>query len=110
MYGFLESIHYLCQRQNVEHYRIKSDGKVQVIKGIYHIQNVNSYHSRLKRWIKRFNEVASKYLEHYLAWFRFLEIEGFTGSVKNLKTMMVTSCLFQTVETNKSLRTATFAV
>jgi hypothetical protein len=40
------------------------------VRGIYHIQNVNSYHSRLKRWMDRFNGVATKYLEHYLAWFQ----------------------------------------
>lgn len=28
--------------------------------GVYHIQNVNSYHSRLKKWMDRFNGVATK--------------------------------------------------
>jgi ABC-type uncharacterized transport system YnjBCD ATPase subunit len=37
--------------KGLAHYRFKSDGK-QRVKGMYHIQNVNSYHSRLKRgWI-----------------------------------------------------------
>ncbi|MFD1592692.1 IS1595 family transposase, partial [Alteromonas oceani] len=30
-------------------------------------------HSRLKAWIKRFHGVATKYLEHYLGWFRFMD-------------------------------------
>ena len=30
--------------------------------GIYHIQNVNNYGSRLKGWMRRFNGVATKYL------------------------------------------------
>lgn len=47
-------------------YQFKSDGKVRT-KGLYHIQNVNSYHSKLKRWIQRFNGVATKYLYNYLA-------------------------------------------
>ena len=45
----------------------------RVIKGIYHIQNVNSYHSRLKGWIGRFKGVATKYLSNYLHWFEFID-------------------------------------
>lgn len=40
---------------------------------IYHIQNINSCHSRLKTWIRRFNGVATKYLSNYMNWFRMLE-------------------------------------
>ena len=49
----------------LSHYRFKSDGK-QRVKVIYHIQNVSSYHSRLKRWMNRFNGVVTKYLQNYL--------------------------------------------
>jgi len=38
--------------------------------GIYHIQNVNNYCSRLKTWMRRFNGVATKYLDSYLGWHR----------------------------------------
>jgi hypothetical protein len=41
----------------------KANGRERV-KGIYHIQNVNSYHSRLKSWMERFNGVVTKYLDH----------------------------------------------
>ena len=37
----------------------------QVIGGIYHIQNVNTYDSRLKQWMARFNGVTTHYLETY---------------------------------------------
>jgi hypothetical protein len=58
----------------------KANGRERV-KGIYHIQNVNSYHSqnvnsyhsRLKSWMERFNGVVTKYLDHYLSWFQFLD-------------------------------------
>jgi hypothetical protein len=43
------------------------------VKGIYHIQNVISYHSSLKSWMERFKGVATKYLDHYLRWFQFLD-------------------------------------
>ena len=33
-----------------------------------HIQNVNAYHSRFKRWLHHFNGVATRYLDNYLGW------------------------------------------
>ncbi|SMF85558.1 ISXO2-like transposase domain-containing protein [Paenibacillus uliginis N3/975] len=85
------------------HYRFKSDGN-QHVKGVYHIQKVNSYHSRLKRWMDRFNGVATKYLEHYLAWFRYLDSKEYENTTSNKKNMLVTSCLFSVKETNARLR------
>ncbi len=38
--------------------------------GIYHLNNVNAYHSRLKRWLRPFNGVSTKYLPNYLVWFQ----------------------------------------
>lgn len=43
--------------------------------GIYHVQNVNAYDSRLKAWMKHFHGVATKYLESYLGWMRLLDRE-----------------------------------
>ena len=42
-------------------------------RGAWHIQNVNAYHSRFKTWMRRFNGVATSYLESYLGWFRALD-------------------------------------
>ena len=64
--------------------RIKSGNKKE---GIYHIQHVNSFHSRLKTWMVRFEGVATKYLSSYLNWFRWLELfktEKEAVKVKNL--------------------------
>lgn len=44
--------------------------------GIYHIQNVNNYGGRLKGWMRRFNGVATKYLDSYLGWHRAYDREG----------------------------------
>ncbi|SNT27609.1 hypothetical protein SAMN05444672_11221 [Bacillus sp. OK838] len=41
---------------------IKANGWERV-KGIYHIQNVNSYHSRLKSWMERLNDVSRPVFE-----------------------------------------------
>ena len=45
------------------------------VNGIYHIQNVNAYDSRLKEWMKHFHGVATKYLDSYLGWMRLLDRE-----------------------------------
>jgi transposase-like protein len=45
----------------------------RVVDGVFHIQNVNAYDSRLKGWMRRFHGVATKYLENYLGWRRMLE-------------------------------------
>ena len=41
--------------------------------GVFHIQNVNAYDSRLKGWMTRFNGVATRYLDSYLGWRRLIE-------------------------------------
>lgn len=52
--------------------------KKQYVKDkIYHIQNVNNYHSQLKSWMKRFNGVATKYLQHYMQYYELIfELKG----------------------------------
>jgi transposase-like protein len=47
-----------------------------VVEGVYHLQNVNAYMSRLKGWLRPFNGVATKYLNSYLGWRRMIEREG----------------------------------
>mgnify|MGYP000882266373 CR=1 FL=1 len=96
--------------KGITHYRIKSDGDSHTIKGIYHIQNVNSYHGRFKQWLYRFNGVSSKYMDNYLAWYKFLDSRGCEITKKNLKDMLVTACQFQVKETYNSLRLSKFAV
>ena len=58
---------------NLIHRRLNLAKKIRVIDKVFHIQNVNAYHSRLKQWIRRFHGVATKYLDHYLGWHRFME-------------------------------------
>ena len=53
-----------------EHIRIAS-GKHK--NGVYHISHVNSLHSKFKKWVDRFNGVATKYLPNYLHWFKWLQ-------------------------------------
>ena len=46
------------------------------VKGIYHIQHLNSYHSKSKSFLASFKGVSSKYLNNYLAWNNMVEHKG----------------------------------
>ena len=63
----------LSEKNDLIHKRLNVAGGIKVIDKVFHIQNVNAYHSRLKLWIKRFHGVATKYLDHYLGWFRYMD-------------------------------------
>lgn len=59
----------------IAHHRLITLDNQRVIGKEYHIQNVNSYISRLKGWIARFHGVGTAYLPNYLAWRRQFESE-----------------------------------
>lgn len=63
----------------LEHHAVVTSSGVHAI-GAWHIQNVNAYHGRLKQWMRRFNGVATSYLENYLGWFRALDRTARTPS------------------------------
>jgi transposase-like protein len=92
-----------AENKFMDHFELKD---MRVYKGILHIQNVNAYHSRLKKWIDRFNGVASKYLDNYLAWFKFLDSKRFEDTTG----ILVESCLHNTQDTNDSIRLGEFKV
>ena len=54
--------------------------RIRVIAGVYPVQNVNAYDSRLKGGLARSHGVATKYLENYLGWRRWLERWGARNS------------------------------
>ena len=56
----------------IEHHALNMSTGPRV-RGAWHIQNVNAYHSRLKGWLRRFRGVATSYLHHYLGWFRVFD-------------------------------------
>lgn len=62
-----------AREAGIAHQPINVQQGIRVIDGVFHIQNVNAYDSRLKNWMRRFHGVATKYLEHYLGWRRLLE-------------------------------------
>lgn len=64
-----------ARQLGVEHHAVNLSAGVRV-DGAWHIQNVNSYHSHLKTWVRKFNGVATRYLANYLGWFRTLDRES----------------------------------
>lgn len=66
----------VARRLGITHRPVNLSAGIRVIAGVYHLQNVNAYDSRLKGWMQRFHGVATKYLENYLGWRRWLERWG----------------------------------
>lgn len=62
-----------ARRMNVVHRPVNLSAGIRVVAGVYHVQNVNAYDSRLKDWMRRFRGVATRYLDSYLGWFRTLD-------------------------------------
>lgn len=96
----------LAQDRALKHVVLTGTRRERIKGGIYHIQNVNALHCRFKQWLGRFNGVATKYLDHYLAWFHFAEthrLEALTG--KSLE-LLVAASLTPLQATCKDLRLA----
>ena len=47
---------------------VQIKGGKGAVKGIYHIQHLNAYHSGLKAFLASFRGVSTKYLNNYLTW------------------------------------------
>ena len=58
---------------DIPHYWIIASKGEHTYEGIYHVQNINSHNSRFETWFRRFNGVASKYLNNYLGYFELME-------------------------------------
>lgn len=70
----LKSYVAIALRNDLNHKRLNVSAGIKVIDKVFHIQNVNAYHSRLKAWMGRFHGVATKYLDHYLGWHRYMDV------------------------------------
>ena len=70
----------------MEHKHIKR-GKHK--EGIYHIQHINAVHSKFKKWMNRFNGVATKYINNYMYWFKWLQLFENDKEVVKIKNFML---------------------
>ncbi len=79
-------------KAQVEHQIIASRKGRPVNKGIFHLQHVNGFHSRLKTWMVRFHGVATRYLDNYLTWFRALELAKPAADREKPGTILRAAC------------------
>lgn len=80
--------------------------KQRVKKVIYHNQHVNNFHNRLKKWMERFQGVATKYLDNYLYWFHWLNLGKNLALEKQVEQMLILACKKSNNTTVEMLRTA----
>ena len=77
--GALAMKNYFAKKDDIELIKLKSSvsgrhrGGDPEIRGIYHIQTVNNFHNRLQRFLRRYNGVSTKYLNHYVSLFVWIE-------------------------------------
>lgn len=71
-----------ARRRKIEHIQLQSGTASKI--DVYHIQNVNGYHSRLKQFIRLFKGVSTKYLNNYLVWMNVIQ-ESISNRVTLLK-------------------------
>ena len=50
-----------------QNFKQLKEGKPQ--SKVYHINNINNFHSKLKQFMSRFNGVATKYLDNYVNYY-----------------------------------------
>ncbi|WP_130609101.1 IS1595 family transposase [Cohnella abietis] len=92
--------------KGLQHETVNERQKQRVKNGIYHIQHVNNFHNRLKTWMERFQGVATKYLDNYLYWFRWLDIGKNLSFENRVEQMLISACQksnFLTVQLLKSV-------
>jgi len=63
----------VAKEMGITHRPINLAAGQRIVAGVYHVQNVNAYDSRLKEWMRRFHGVATRYLGNYLGWRRLIE-------------------------------------
>ena len=62
-----------ARKAKIPYHILPAPGRPKPDAPLFHINNVNGYHGRFKEWARRFHGVATKYLNRYLGWRRFLE-------------------------------------
>lgn len=82
--GKIKNKSILCTDKASAYVKFSADNDLKLIqlKGgkekldVYHLNHVNAYHSELKRFMKSFKGVSTKYLNNYLTWNIFASKKG----------------------------------
>jgi len=97
----------LAKDLEIEHIILNASKKIRK-RGIYHIQNVNGYHSRLKEWLGCFKGVATKYLNSYQSLFDFIDrTRSYRADVRRKDLLMTANKSFN-VPSYKAMRLVRF--
>ena len=75
-----------------------------MIDSVYHLQHINALHSSFKRWLMTFNGVSTKYINNYLAWFKFLQLSKKNKKNDRIKDMLVNVATKDTCITRTTIR------
>lgn len=92
-----------AKEKGIEHHILNAN-KGERIKGIYHIQHINAYHSRFRKWISKFQGVATKYINHYLEWFRYIELHKRLSTRNKKQDMLIRAFLHSVHVVTNSLK------
>ena len=91
----------LATQLDLEHKAIPS-GKH--IKGIYHIQHINAFHSNFKAFLEKFRGVSTKHLNSYLMWFKWIELFKDEKELLKIQKAYVQSQASYSVVSNEIIR------
>ena len=71
--------------RNLHNVKLKSLKFGKAENKVYHLNNINNFHSMLKKFMIRFNGVATKYLDYYVEYFKNIKdnIDVFTALLNN---------------------------
>ena len=72
------------------------------IRGAFHIQNVNNMHTRIRTFMRKYNGVSTKYLNHYINLFVWMD------NYKKLEQVDYESQLLQHIKLNNTYRSGKF--
>lgn len=92
-----------CREKKIQHEKVNPGKKRYVTKEIYHIQNVNAFHERFKTFLYRFRGVATKYLNHYVAYHRFMDDTTALAALPRVKELFHRALLQPMKTTGKDL-------
>ena len=71
-----------AQQARVTLHALPAPGKPNPEAQQLHVNNVNAYHGRIKKWPAHFRAVATKNLPSYLSWRRMIEARSIKSSLE----------------------------
>ena len=92
-----------AKEKKLEHHALNASKKERV-RGIYHVNHVNAYHSRFKTWLRPFNGVSTAYLQNYAIWHLFHDQDRLT--VEHGQEKLLFSQLWTHQEVRRDVLTA----